>query len=50
MKHIGKKEALTELYKSLLRSLIMRYLGDHPDHIYKRLSLETLNDLPLIPS
>ena len=39
-------KTLTELYKSLLRSLMMRYLGDHPDHKCKRLSLKTLSNLP----
>ena len=39
-------KTLTELYKSLLRSLMIRYLGDHPDDIYKRITLKTLNDLP----
>ena len=39
-------KTLTELYMSLLRSLMIRYLGDHPDHIYKRITLKTLNDLP----
>ena len=46
----GSKEfapkTLTELYKSLLRSLMIRYLGDHPDHKCKRLSLKTLSNLP----
>ena len=39
-------KTLTELYKSLLRSLMMRYLGDHPHHKCKRLSLKTLSNLP----
>ena len=46
----GSKEfapkTLTELYKSLLRSLIMCYLGDHPDHKCKRLSFRNLDQLP----
>ena len=39
-------KTLTELYKSLLRSLMIRYLGDNPDHKCKRLSLKTLSNLP----
>ena len=46
----GSKEfapkTLTELYKSLLRSLIMRYLGDHPDHKSKRLGFRNFDQLP----
>ena len=46
----GSKEfapkTLTELYKSLLRSLMIRYLGDHPDHKGKRLGFRNLNQLP----
>ena len=46
----GSKEfapkTLTELYRSLLRSLIMRYLGDHPDHKYKRLGFRNFDQLP----
>ena len=46
----GSKEfapkTLTELYKSLLRSLIMRYLGDHPDHKCKRLGFRNFDQLP----
>ena len=39
-------KTLTELYKSLLRTLMMRYLADHPHHKCKRLSLKTLSNLP----
>ena len=39
-------KTLTELYKSLLRSLMMRYLGDHPDHKCKRLGFRNFNQLP----
>ena len=46
----GSKEfapkTLTELYKSLLRSLMMRYLGDHPDHKGKRLGFRNFDQLP----
>ena len=46
----GSKEfapkTLTELYKSLLRSLMMRYLGDHPDHKCKRLGFRNFDQLP----
>ena len=46
----GKSEfapkTLTQLYKSLLRSLLMRYLGDHPDFKYKRISLRKFEELP----
>ena len=46
----GSKEfapkTLTELYKSLLRSLMMRYLGDHPDHKRKRLGFRNFDQLP----
>ena len=46
----GSKEfapkTLTELYKSLLRSLIMRHLDDHPDHKCKRLGFRNWNQLP----
>ena len=39
-------KTLTELYKSLLRSLMIRYLGDHPDHKCKRLGFRNFNQLP----
>ena len=46
----GSKEfapkTLTELYKSLLRSLMMRYLGDHPDHKCKRFGFRNFDQLP----
>ena len=45
----GSKEfapkTLTELYHSLLRSLMMRYLGDHPDHKGKRLGFRNFDQL-----
>ena len=45
----GSKEfpkTLTELYHSLLRSLMICYLGDHPDHKCKRLGFRNFNQLP----
>ena len=46
----GSKEfapkTLTELYNSLLRSLMMRYLGNHPDHKCKRLGFRNFDQLP----
>ena len=38
-------KTLTELYKSLLRTLMMRYLADHPDH-KKANYLENFEQLP----
>ena len=46
----GSKEfapkTLTGLYNSLLRSLMIRYLGDHPDHKGKRLGFRNFDQLP----
>ena len=39
-------KTMTELYSSLVRSLLLRYLVDHPVHSKKRWSVHSFNDLP----
>ena len=39
-------KTMTELYSSLVRSLLLRYLYDHPVHSKKRWWLHSFNDLP----
>lgn len=52
MKYIGRKKARSLLLKhsqsfmSLLCSLLMRYLGDHPIHKNKTLGFKNLDQLP----
>ena len=37
---------MTEMYSSLIRSLLLRYLLDHPVHGKKMWTIHTFNDLP----
>ena len=39
-------KTMTQLYKSLVRTLLLRYLRDLPDHRNKSVELESFQDLP----
>ena len=39
-------KTMTEMYSSLIRSLLLRYLLDHPVHGKKMWTIHTFNDLP----